>query len=64
MWLFEKSQQRADEYGIQGVSYRLTQGMVVKDWLESEPKKTVVFKLKCEEGLIVQLVFIPLIKEL
>lgn len=47
MWLFEKSQQRADEYGIQGVSYRLTQGMYVKHWLESEPKKTVVFKLMC-----------------
>ena len=25
-WIFEKSQDRAAEYGIQGVTYRLTQG--------------------------------------
>lgn len=26
MWIFKKSQDRAAEYGIQGVTYRLTQG--------------------------------------
>lgn len=46
MWLFEKSQQRADEYGIQGVSYRLTQGIHVKYCLESKSKKNVVIKPK------------------
>ena len=56
MWLFEKSQQRADEYGIQGVSYRLTQGTHVKYCIESKPKKTVTIKAKVcmyEERLIV-----------
>ncbi|XP_019851860.1 PREDICTED: NEDD8-activating enzyme E1 catalytic subunit-like isoform X2 [Amphimedon queenslandica] len=28
MWLFEKAQQRAEEFRIQGVSYRLTQGVI------------------------------------
>ena len=27
MWIFKKSQDRAAEYGIQGVTYRLTQGI-------------------------------------
>ena len=26
LWIFKKSQDRAAEYGIQGVTYRLTQG--------------------------------------
>lgn len=29
MWIFKKSQDRAAEYGIQGVTYRLTQGKSV-----------------------------------
>ena len=28
LWLFEKARSRADQYGIQGVSYRLTQGVI------------------------------------
>jgi hypothetical protein len=28
MWIFNKSQDRAAEYGIQGVTYRLTQGTI------------------------------------
>ena len=27
LWIVEKAQQRADEYGIEGVTYRLAQGM-------------------------------------
>ena len=27
-WIFEKSQDRAAEFGIQGVTYRLTQGAI------------------------------------
>ena len=29
MWIFKKSQDRAAEYGIQGITYRLTQGKSV-----------------------------------
>ena len=29
MWIFKKSQDRAAEYGIQGVTYRLTQGTLL-----------------------------------
>lgn len=29
MWVYEQAQRRADEYGIQGVTYRLTQGLVI-----------------------------------
>ena len=28
LWILEKAQQRADEYGIQGINYRLVQGML------------------------------------
>ena len=28
-WIFEKSQHRANEYGIAGVTYRLTQGLLM-----------------------------------
>ena len=28
LWLFEKARSRANQYGIQGVSYRLTQGVI------------------------------------
>ncbi len=28
MWIVEKAQERADEYSIQGVTYRLTQGIL------------------------------------
>ena len=28
MWIVEKAQQRAEEYDIQGVTYRLAQGIV------------------------------------
>lgn len=27
LWIFERAQERADEFGIQGVNYRLTQGV-------------------------------------
>ena len=36
-WIFEKAQERADQYNIGGVTYRLTQGMgFVQEYLEGE----------------------------
>ena len=33
MWIVEKAQDRSDEYGIKGVTYRLTQGPVSLSFL-------------------------------
>ena len=29
LWICEEAQKRADEFGIQGVNYRLTQGIII-----------------------------------
>ena len=34
LWVCEQAKKRADEFGIQGVTYRLTQGWLVKVFAE------------------------------